>query len=69
MGLSSYGEYCRYLFSPEGVVNELVHMIDVVTTNKTDFFREAHHFEYLVEHAAPNLIGSTGACIRRSFMV
>jgi len=69
MGLSSYGEYCSYLFSPEGVVNELVHMIDVVTTNKTDFFREPQHFEYLVEHAVPNLIGSIGAGIRRSFMV
>jgi chemotaxis protein methyltransferase CheR len=60
IGLSTLGEYCNYLFSPEGIANELVHMIDVVTTNKTDFFREPQHFEYVVEHAIPNLIKETG---------
>ena len=69
IGLSTLGEYCNYLFSPEGIANELVHMIDVVTTNKTDFFREPQHFEYLVEHAIPNLIEETGAGIRRALMV
>ena len=58
MGLTSYDEYCSYLFSPEGIANELVHMIDVVTTNKTDFFREAQHFEYLIEHVTfPHSLG------------
>jgi chemotaxis protein methyltransferase CheR len=69
MGLDSYDEYCSYLFSPEGIATELVHMIDVVTTNKTDFFREAQHFEYLIEHVVPGLIQSRGAGIRRPFMV
>ena len=68
MGLTSYDEYCSYLFSPEGIANELVHMIDVVTTNKTDFFREAQHFEYLIEHVLPSLVQSRGAGIRRPFM-
>lgn len=68
MGLTSYDEYCSYLFSPEGIANELVHMIDVVTTNKTDFFREAQHFEYLIEHVLPGLVQSKGAGIRRPFM-
>jgi len=68
MGLTSYDEYCSYLFSPEGIANELVHMIDVVTTNKTDFFREAQHFEYLIEHVLPGLVQSRGAGIRRPFM-
>jgi len=69
IGLSTLGEYCNYLFSPEGIANELVHMIDVVTTNKTDFFREPQHFEYVVEHAIPNLIKETGAGIRKALMV
>ncbi len=69
LGVSSFGEYCNYLFSPEGVANELVHMIDVVTTNKTDFFREPQHFEYLVEHALPELINTTGCGMRRPFMI
>jgi chemotaxis protein methyltransferase CheR len=34
---------------------ELIHLIDVVTTNKTDFFREPGHFSYLVEKALPEL--------------
>jgi chemotaxis protein methyltransferase CheR len=38
--LHSYSEYCDYLFGREGLKEELVHLIDVVTTNKTDFFRE-----------------------------
>lgn len=69
LGLSSFHEYCRYLFSPEGREHELVHMIDAVTTNKTDFFREPQHFDYLVDEAIPKLIGSTGAGIRRPLMV
>ena len=31
----------------DGLDQETVYLIDVVTTNKTDFFREAKHFDYL----------------------
>lgn len=47
LGLDSFARYCDYLFSPEGQAEEAVRMIDLVTTNKTDFFREPDHFEYL----------------------
>jgi chemotaxis protein methyltransferase CheR len=53
LDISSYGEYCDYLFGAKGLKEELVSMIDVVTTNKTDFFREAKHFNFLVEKAVP----------------
>ena len=53
LDISSYGEYCDYLFEAKGLKEELVSMIDVVTTNKTDFFREAKHFDFLVERALP----------------
>jgi chemotaxis protein methyltransferase CheR len=69
VGLSTIGEYCRFLFSPEGISNELVHMVDVVTTNKTEFFREPQHFDYLVNYAIPKLVKDTGAGIRRALMV
>lgn len=69
IGLNSFGEYCSYLFSPDGIANELVHMIDVVTTNKTDFFREPQHFTYLLENVLPELINSKGCGIRRPFMI
>lgn len=65
LGLSSYEAYREYLFSQDGMVEELTSMIDVVTTNKTDFFREPRHFDFLIETALPALIPSTGAGIDR----
>jgi len=38
LDLHSYSEYCNFLFSQMGMKDELIHLIDVVTTNKTDFF-------------------------------
>jgi chemotaxis protein methyltransferase CheR len=35
-------------------------LIDVVTTNKTDFFREPGHFDYLVQRALPELTARRG---------
>jgi len=67
LGLASFQEYCRYLFSPEGEAEELVHMIDAVTTNKTDFFREPQHFEYLVNNAIPDILARIGTGIRKTF--
>jgi len=45
--LNNFSEYCDYLFSDMGMRQEFPFMIDVVTTNKTDFFREPDHFVYL----------------------
>jgi chemotaxis protein methyltransferase CheR len=53
LGISSFEEYGDYVFSDEGRQAELVHMIDVVTTNKTDFFREPGHFTFLTGKALP----------------
>ncbi len=56
LGIGSHDQYCEYLFSNEGQKNELNHMIDRVTTNKTDFFREPRHFEYLRKKILPLLV-------------
>ncbi|GBE02727.1 chemotaxis protein methyltransferase [bacterium BMS3Bbin06] len=69
LDMESFSEYCDYLFSPRGVKNELIHMIDVVTTNKTDFFREPAHFDYLFHTALPELIASRGSGIRKKLML
>ncbi len=58
LAIPSYGQYCEYLFSRNGLDEELVHLIDVVTTNKTDFFREPGHFEFLTLRALPELAAS-----------
>ncbi|VFQ44639.1 s-adenosyl-l-methionine-dependent methyltransferase [Desulfoluna butyratoxydans] len=58
LDMGSYAQYCDYLFSPEGMEKELSHFIDEVTTNKTDFFREANHFTCLVDEVLPAIMGS-----------
>jgi chemotaxis protein methyltransferase CheR len=67
LAIRSYREYCDYLFSGEGLRDELIHLIDVVTTNKTDFFREPRHFEFLTTTAVPEFLASNAA--RRPLLV
>lgn len=69
LGLESFEEYCEFLFSPAGMEQERCLMINVVTTNKTDFFREPRHFEYLVKEAVPELIRLCGAGTRRPLSI
>ncbi len=56
--LFSIEEYCDYLFSPEGKALELHKMLDVITTNKTDFFRENEHLVLLSETLLNELFNS-----------
>jgi chemotaxis protein methyltransferase CheR len=65
LGMVSFKEYIEYLFSPHGVEDELVQMVNVVTTNKTDFFRDPAHFDYLKDTALPLLIDTFGSGVRR----
>ncbi|WP_305043645.1 CheR family methyltransferase [Geoalkalibacter sp.] len=60
LGLASHRDYCDFLFSAAGQDQELVHMIDVVTTNKTDFFREPSHFDYLSQVVLPEMSRKRG---------
>jgi chemotaxis protein methyltransferase CheR len=64
LGIGTFEEYADYVFSAAGKGDELVHLIDVVTTNKTDFFREPAHFEYLVKCAVPSLMDGNDAGFR-----
>ena len=54
--MDSYSTYINYALSETGMKEELIPLIDVVTTNKTDFFRENAHFEYLSQTVLPNFI-------------
>ncbi len=62
--IASFEEYSDYVFSQEGRSTELIHLIDVVTTNKTDFFREPGHFDYMVKTALPAILQSRGDVLR-----
>lgn len=53
LSLESFGAYCDYLFSEEGFRNELWQLIDAVTTNTTNFFRERQHFDVLEQLVVP----------------
>ncbi|GGH10961.1 CheR family methyltransferase [Silvibacterium dinghuense] len=51
-GLSSFSEYYDYL-ERSGDALEIGELINCVTTNKTSFFREMHHFEFLHDVLVP----------------
>lgn len=53
LNLPSLEAYCRFLFEAGGLADETTALIDAVTTNKTDFFREPHHFQFLLERVLP----------------
>jgi len=57
---SSVNEYAERLLDGEYLETELVHLIDCVTTNKTDFFREPSHFDFLRDVAVHELLGRRG---------
>ncbi len=66
LGITSFREYLEYLFESPAGKAEVAHMIDSVTTNKTDFFREPTHFSYLAENILPEFMLVEGG---RAFMV
>ncbi|MDN5210897.1 CheR family methyltransferase [Fulvivirgaceae bacterium BMA12] len=59
VGLPSFKSYFEFVTSKEGQL-ELLNMIDSVSTNKTDFFREPYHFEYMTEQLLPEYFTEQG---------
>lgn len=52
--LTSYDEYIDYLQN-DSSGSEMDSFVDTLTTNKTSFFRESRHFDFLREHVLPGL--------------
>lgn len=46
-GFTSYSQYYDYVTTQDQQGHERRQLINSLTTNKTDFFRENHHFEFL----------------------
>ena len=69
LGVPSFREYCDYLFENPDGMSELVHMIDAVTTNKTDFFREPVHYSFLSETVLPEFVHHQRATGAQQFTV
>jgi chemotaxis protein methyltransferase CheR len=57
-GIATLDAYCDYLFKQNGLSTESTYLIDAVTTNKTDFFREPKHFEYVERVVLPEMLAA-----------
>lgn len=53
LNLKSYTDYVNYLRKNP---NEMTSFVNALTTNKTDFFREPYHFEYLEKKVLPEFV-------------
>ncbi len=51
--LENYQQYLDYLKNRDANGSELQEMVNCLTTNKTDFFREPHHFDFLKKQIIP----------------
>ena len=62
LGLPSYEAYCEHV--RESGPEELVGLINALTTNVTAFFRENHHFEALASYMIPEAVKRNAATRR-----
>jgi chemotaxis protein methyltransferase CheR len=56
LSIPNLNAYCEYVFEQGGLEQEQVQLVNVLTTNKTDFFREPKHFEFLTRTALPEIV-------------
>lgn len=68
LGLPDFESYCRLLESPAGQ-DELTELLDVISTNVTEFFREWRHFEYLRDVVLPAWLAHAKQNSREPFRV
>ena len=54
--MNSYADYTKFVLSGTAGEAEIINMIDLVSTNKTDFYREAMHFDFMREVVLPEYI-------------
>ena len=55
LGFPTLDAYAEHVFAG-AAAEEMTHLVDCVTTNKTDFFREPAHFRFLREVAVPQAL-------------
>ena len=54
-GMNNFIDYYNYVQTHPDDDEELRELINCVTTNKTSFFRERHHFEFLAGAVVPEV--------------
>ena len=55
LGFTNFSDYIDYAFKKDTTGNEIVLLTDALTTNKTEFFRENDHFQYLSKKVLPEI--------------
>jgi len=60
LNCSDANQYVEHLLEGVTLDTELVQLIDCVTTNKTDFFREPAHFAFMKNVGVPSLLALRG---------
>ncbi|MEG3638396.1 CheR family methyltransferase [Magnetococcus sp. PR-3] len=53
--MQSMQEYVQWVTDPSKAGQEYINFLDIVTTNKTDFFREPIHFDFLTHTIFPQM--------------
>ena len=58
--LAGFRDYYALLTGPSRDSAEITAFINCITTNKTDFFREPHHFDFITERVLPEIAARAG---------
>jgi chemotaxis protein methyltransferase CheR len=56
-----FNQYYQFLMEEDDSGQELVRMLDAISTNLTSFFRESKHFDFLQREALPDLMNTSRA--------
>ncbi len=57
LGINSFDMYAEKLLGEHSESPELAILVDYISTNKTDFFREKEHFNFLSTQLVPEFLG------------
>ena len=68
-GLKNFADYYSYVQTVQDGGEEIRELINCVTTNKTSFFRERHHFEFLANTVVPHSKSSSSHGVPGNFRV
>jgi chemotaxis protein methyltransferase CheR len=68
-GLEKYSDYYDLVRQADPDSQEIVEFINAITTNKSSFFREPHHFDYLREEIFPGYLSELDSGKRRTIKI
>lgn len=57
LNLDNYTDYTNYVLNAKDSGDEVIQMMNVISTNKTDFFREQEHFDFFPEQIVEQFKG------------